>query len=191
MANLFSSADRAILKRPHVARAFFLEIDLPSNGLTRFHNGVGTVTVDGKEWKGVTDPLGRQMVGIGQIDETRFGQASAVEIVLSGVDSAFMKSVRDDAAAIEGRRADMYFSVFDAETYETLMFRKILPGFLSSPKLFWQGIGIRTISFTIEGFFQAKNFVFGGKWSPAGQRKRYSGDKGLDFMGVDIKENRR
>ena len=71
------------------------------------------------------------------------------------------------------------------------MFKKILPGYLSAPKFFWQGPGVRTVSFTIEGFFQAKNFVFGGKWSPAGQRGRYAGDKGLDFMGVDIREQRK
>ena len=111
MANLFSSADRAILRRPHVSRAFFLELALPS-GTVRYHNGIGTVTANSLEWRGVTDPMGRQLVGMDQIDEPRFGQAAAVNIVLSGVDLAWMKSVRDDRLSIEGVAADLYFAVF-------------------------------------------------------------------------------
>lgn len=191
MANIYSSDDRDKLRRPNVDIAYFLDVDLPSDGLTRFHNGYGNITVNGYEWKGVSDPAGRQMVAINQIDDIRFGQAAAIEIVLSGVNIDFMKSVRDDRKTIEGRDANVYMGLFDAETYEMLIFKKVVRGYLSAPKLFWQGIGVRTITFTIEGYFHAKNFPFGGKWSPSGQRSRYAGDKGLDFMGVKIREQRR
>lgn len=186
---IFTEEDMEKLKRPHVARAWFLEMDLPI-GITRLHNGTGRVTIGGNVWKGVTDPLGTQIVSLSNIEEPRFGQAVAVEVALAGANKEFFKSVHVSAKEIEGRRADLYWAAFDAETEELIIpLKKLFPGKLSAPSLNWSGIGIRTVTVTIESIWSSQNYPFGGQWNPADQRRRYPGDKGLDFVGVKVMEN--
>lgn len=186
---IFSADDLDRLAGPHVARAWFLELDLPA-GAARFHSGTGRKTVGGYEWRGVTDPIGGQLVSLNGIEEPRFGQAVAIQVILSGANREFFKSVHDIARDIEGRRADLYFAMFDGETQELIGgLRKIFPGKMSAPSLAWSGIGTRTVAITIESIWSSQNYPFGGKWNGAGQRKRYAGDKGLDFVGVKVTEN--
>lgn len=196
MANLFTSADRAVLKRPHVGQAYFVDMALPTLGTLRFHNGVGTVTANSQEWRGVSSPDGQQMAQVGAIEEPRFGTAPAVAIVLSGVSADFMSEVKGIAREMEGSAANVHFAVFDAETQDELMFRTLVEGFVSAPQMVWQidpqGRRARAIVLTIESEEQAKNFSTAERWSPAGIRKRFGANvKGLDFMGVDVKEVRK
>lgn len=185
---IFSATDLERLARPHVARAYFLEADLPS-GTARFHNGVGTATVGGYDWKGVTDPLGSQMVSLSPIDEARFGYASSVQIMLSGANLAFFKSMHDTARSLEGRDATLYWACFDGETGEVLIgLRRIFRGQMSAPTLRWSGIGERSVGITIESIWSAQNYPFGGRWNDADQRRRYAGDKGLIYVGQDVTE---
>jgi len=186
---LFSADDLARLRRPHVARAWLLEMDLPA-GISRLHNGVGRKMVGGHEWRGVSDPLVGQLVGMTSVEDPRFGTASAVTVTLSGANAAFFKSVHDDARQIEGRRADLYFIVVDQETEEILIgLRKVFPGKMTAPLLQRSGVGTRSVSITIESFWSGQNFPFGGKWNGADQRKRYPGDLGLDLVGVKAPES--
>ncbi len=185
---VFSEADLDRLAAPHVARAWFLAADLPT-GMARFHNGVGRVVAGGYEWRGVTDPVGGQLVSLSNIEEPRFGQAVAVQVTLSGANLAFFRSMHDNARDIEGRSADVYWAAFDGETAEVLIEpKRLFRGQFSAPALSWGGIGIRTVSLTIESIWSAQNFPFGGRWNGADQRKRYAGDLGLDFVGVDVAE---
>lgn len=187
--SVFTDADMDRLAAPHVARAWFLELDLPS-GFARFHSGTGRKTVGGYEWRGVTDPISGQLVSLSNIEEPRFGQATAMQVTLSGANAAFFKSVHDVARDLEGRRADLYFAMFDGETQELIGgMRKVFPGKMSAPSLTWAGIGIRAVSLTIESIWASQNYPFGGKWNGADQRRRYAGDKGLDFVGVKVGEN--
>ena len=64
----------------------------------------------------------------------------------------------------------------------------MFPGYISSPKIRWSGINSRSVSLTIESLWHSQNFPFGGKWTPADQRARYPGDKGLDYVGVKVQE---
>lgn len=189
MANLFSEADIAFLRRPHIARAWFADLDLPS-GRWRLHNGVGRKTVGGFEWRGVSDPAGGQLVSIGSVEDPRFGQAAKVDVVLAGVSIDFLRSVKDQGRQMEGRQADVYWCAFDQETQEVWSsgLKKLFPGYLSSPKIRWSGLSLRTVSFTIESLWHSQNFPFGGKWTPADQQARYPGDKGLEFVGVKVQE---
>ncbi|KPF47064.1 hypothetical protein [Rhizobium sp. AAP43] len=186
---IFSEADRAFLRRPHIARAWFVELQLPS-GTWRLHNGVGRKTVGGVEWRGVSDPGGRQLVSLSAVEDPRFGQAAKLDIVISGVNVDFVRSVKDQARLIEGAPADVYWCAFDQETQEVWSggLKKLFPGYLSSPRRQSQGIGIRTVSFTIETLWQSQNFVFGGAWTDAAQQMRYPGDKGLQYVGVKVTE---
>ena len=129
MAYLFSGEDLAFLRRPHIARAWFADLDLPS-GRWRLHNGVGRKMVGGYEWRGVSDPGGRQLVSIGAAEDPRFGQAAKIDIVLSGVDVDFLRSVKDQGRLIGGRLADIYWCAFDQETQEGWPsgLKKMFPG---------------------------------------------------------------
>lgn len=187
---VFSPAELDWLARPHVARAWFLEMDLPS-GVVNLHNGTGRIEINGKTWRGVTDPIGGQLVSLQGIEEPRFGQAVAVNVTLSGANREFFKSVHATARQIEGRRADLFFVVFDGETGQVWPrgLVRLFPGKLTAPSLQWQGIGIRTVSVTIESIWSSQNYSFGGKWNDADQQRRYPGDKGLQFVGVKVSEN--
>jgi hypothetical protein len=184
----FTAAEIEKLRGIHVARAWFAEIDLPS-GFWRLHNGVGTVTAGGYEWKGISSPVGGQLVSISQVEAPRFGQAAKVDIIISGVTAAFMQSIRDLGTDLEGRSCDLYFMCFDMETEDSnTSLVKLFPGRLSSPSLIREGIGTRLITLSIESPFHAQNFPFGGMWNGASQRRRFPGDKGLDYMGVKFQE---
>lgn len=185
---LFSQADMNWLSGPHVARVWFLELDLPS-GVARYHNGVGEIEVDGKTWLGVSDPVGGQLVAVSEVEYPRFGTAPTVVVTIAAPSVEFFRSVKQQAREIEGRRADVYWAAFDPETEEVaLALRRRFPGRASSPKLA-RSSGVRAIRLTIESIWQAQNYPFGGMWSPAGQRKRFAGDKGMDFVGVKVSEN--
>ena len=195
MANLFSSADLAILRTPHVGQSIHVDIDHPTLGMLRFHGGVGEVTANGQTWKGVSSPDGRQMVEVGAIHDQRLGQAAVVGIVLSGAQPSFLAEMRSTARTLEGRAANVYFALFKAGTMDVVMWKKVMAGRMTAPTIVEvakKGGGVqRAIQIAIEGEDQAKNFSTAEKWSPAGIRKRFGADvKGLDFMGVDIKEIR-
>lgn len=184
-----TAEDGEVLSGPHVARAWFLDIEL-LNGAGKFHNGIGRISVGGVEWRGITDPAGGQVVSIEAVETPRFGQAAAVVVTIASPSVEFFKSVREHARAIEGKRADLYWAAFDPETEQLrLGLNKLFPGKISAPLLGRNAAGQRTISITVECKWQSQNFPFGGKWNPADQRRRYPGDKGLDFVGVDIFEN--
>jgi hypothetical protein len=190
MSAIFTPAEIELLRYPHVSRAWFAYLDLPT-GAAYLHSGAGTVTIDGQEWIGVTDPVGGRIVSISGIREPAFGQAAAVNIILSGADSAFVQSVHATAAEIEGRAANIYWCAFDAETQSPITALKGLyvRGYMTSPSIRWAGIGRRTIALTIENIWSAKNFRPGNRWNGTGQRELYPGDKGLDYTGQRIVEN--
>lgn len=183
-----TNEERAWLRAPHVARNWFGAFDLPT-GMIYLHNGVGRVTVGGQEYRGVSDPITGQLVSISAIEDPRFGQAPKVDIVLGPVSATGFKWWRDTAADIEGRSATLRFGVFDPETGASKLFKPLFPGKMSAPKLHrGPGPGTRFIGLSIESFWQSQNYPFGGRWTPADQRRRYPEDAGLDFVGVKVAE---
>lgn len=186
---LFSSGDLDKLAALHVQRVWCAHFHLPG-GDRRLHTGMGRLVLGGEEWEGVSDPFGGQLCAISGMEESRFGQAVAVDIVLAGSNRAFLKSMWDDRAAIEGVAVDLYFAVMDAETGEVLIpLKKVLPGKLTSPRFSMKGASIRAIAVKIVSRWEGLNFAAtGAMWSPTGQRQRYAGDKGLDFINAEIVE---
>lgn len=185
---LFSAEDLDRLAAPHVARAWFLDADLPG-GRAWLHNGMGNLTIDGQVWRGVADPLSGRLVTLNAVEEPRFGQAAAVEIGITAANREFMESVHATRAEIEGRDGRLYFAVFDQETATFLTGLKLMfLGKLTSPRIRWAGIGTRLVTVTLESIFSSQNYAFGGKWNGPDQRRRYPGDKGLDFVGVKVTE---
>lgn len=186
---LFSAADAEVLTRPHVQRAWFGEVHLPS-GTRYLHTGDGPFNLDGITWEGVSDPFGGQLVSVGSIEAPRFGAAPAVDIVISGASKTFLKQFWDDRATIEGSRCDLSFAVFDWESGEILIARKTLfPGKLTAPKFVFTGAGVRAIHMRVVSPGEGLNFpATKAEWSPAAQRARYPGDKGLDLINAQIVE---
>ena len=189
MTRLFDDTDLEALSAPHVGRAFFVMLDLP-DGITRLHNGVGRANIGGYEWRGVTDPIGGRLASLSEIEEPQFGSSPAIQIILTGVDVAFMRSVKSLARQIEGRPAEVYFAVIDPETMEVLIdLRRIFMGSMSAPSLSWSGVNSRMVGLTIESIWSGMKFPSGGKWSSADQKRRYPDDLGLDFLGVEVEDN--
>lgn len=186
----FTADDLDALSGPHIQRAWFAEVDLPS-GLRRLHTGLGPKEIGGHEWEGVSDPFGGQLVSVGSIEEPRFGQAPAVDVVISGANRAFLKTMWDDRHAVEGAACDLYFATFDAETgAEIIGLTKLYPGKITSPKFAFVGANVRAIQIRIVSIWEGLNFPAArSQWSPAGQRQRYPGDKGLDYINAPIVED--
>ncbi|WP_306049171.1 transcriptional regulator [Oceaniradius stylonematis] len=188
---VFSGTDKQAMKRPHVGRSFFVELEFP-DGTRRYHNGVGRVTVGGHDWLGVEDPIGGMMVGISEVEDPRFGTAAAIEITLAGLTYEFVKSVRSISRDLEGRAAEVYWAMFDPETQTPIVsLTKLFPGgSITAPR--WEGSLLeRKITLTIESVFDAENFPLGTTWSDIAQQQRYAGDRGLEFMGREILTTRK
>lgn len=184
---IFNDTDAIALRAPHVSRAFFLELALPS-GTVRYHTGYGKIEIDGVEWIGAADPIGGRLVTIGRLTQSTIGKAIDQTIVLSGADSSFVRSVRDTAAQIEGAAAAIYFCLFDPETEGALTDLKLMSkGHMTSPKRSREG-SVRQISLTLESVWSVLNFPGARRWNGADQRRLYPGDAGLDLIGVDVKE---
>lgn len=186
---IFTPADLAALALPHVARAWFAHVVLPS-GERFLHTGMGPKVIDGQEWQGVTDPFGGQLVSVGSVEEPYFGTAPYADLAISGANRAFLKSLWDGRSGVEGVRCDLYFATFDAETGETLVgLKKLFPGKITGLRFQFSGPVIRLIQFKVVSPFEGLNFPDTSYMlSPSGQRRRYPGDKGLDEINADIVE---
>lgn len=183
---------------PHASRIFCVELVFPDE-TKRLHNGFGEVelTVNGvlQTWRGMSDPLGGVLVGMSEIEDPRFGSAPTLDISLSGVDAAYLKSIKDIARDIEGLEANVYFGVVDPEELNdnglTVPLTPLFPfGRMTAPALSRSAKENITL-ITIESFFQSQNYPFGGKWSDVGQQKRYTGDLGLSEIGTEVLATRR
>lgn len=187
---MYSEADLDQLAAPNVDRAWFFELDLPT-GVVHLHSGVGRVVVDGIPWLGVTDPVGGRVLSMGMVSEPRFGQAAAVILTLTGVTSEFLSSFWSGRRAVEGRSASIWWASVDVESQQILISRKALfrGGRMTAPGISMTGATGRVATLTVESPFSAKNYPVGGRWNGSDQRRRHPGDKGLDFVGVEVMEH--
>ena len=191
---IISPTQQALLKAPHIGRCFFAKLYFP-DGIKYLHNGFGDVTypLDGEDqvWRGMSSADGGVLVGISEIEDPRFGTAPNINLVLAGVDLAYMKSIKDIARDIEGRRADVYFAVIDPETADLVIgLTPLFPlGRMSAPRL-KRSATMNVINLSIESFFSSQNFPFGGMWNDANQQKQYAGDKGLSLIGTEVNASR-
>jgi hypothetical protein len=172
--------------RRHVHRDVFVHVQWPTVE-KRYHLGTGKVTVGGFVWEGVNSISRRQLVELGDIQEPWFGTAPLIDAVFSGIDRAFLREMwtRDDIA---GTIADVYWAAFNQETGEEVIpLTLVFPGRLGPPAIDMGTNVVRSVSITIESLNEGMNFPAPAMdWSPAGQRQRYPGDKGMDTIGSDI-----
>lgn len=175
-------------KAPHVARGWFVYMDLPS-GESRLHTGVGTIEVLGHSWLGISDPIGGTLAGVSAVDQPKFGVASVVQLSVSGVNEDFYADVFNQSDDIEGHIAEIYFAVIDQETGQFLMRpQRYIRGFLSSPKHSRPDKRSRMVSINVENIFFRANQPFTGTWNNASQQELFAGDKGLERVGYSGSE---
>jgi hypothetical protein len=171
--------------RRHVHRDVFADVFWPGDR-RRYHLGAGKVLVGGETWEGVNSVSRRQLVDLGEIQEPWFGTAPVVNAVFSGIDRAFLRAVWTQP--IEGVRCDLYWAAFNQETMaEVVPLTILFEGRLSAPAIDMGRNVIRAVTVTIVSKNEGMNYPAPNTdWSPAGQRQRYPGDKGLDTIGSDI-----
>lgn len=181
---LFTDAQVAALSRPHVVCTLVARLHL-YDGILRVHPGYGTLTVDGEDYLGVTDPGRTRLVGISEIVEPRVGLASAVEITLAGVDAAFLAAIRADYLRMEGRACDLMFVLFDASTQDVIGSPvNLMPGgTMTAPRIKFERPGVREFRFTVESLWSVRNFTPAGRISDADQKRRSAGDKACRHVG--------
>jgi hypothetical protein len=185
---VFSDEDHRKLSAAHVSIGLFAELHLPS-GVSYLWGGMGKHIIDGKTYRGVSNPVSGQLVSISGLQEDRFGAAAAVTITLAGANKEFLQSVHDTALEIEGQRAKIGFATFDQERQEVLIgIRNLFNGRMTAPTIAFQSRALRTVSITIEGRFSGLNYSSAERFSHEGQQRRYPGDLGMEFMGVEVSE---
>jgi hypothetical protein len=101
-----------------------------------------------------------------------------------------MKSMRAQVDFLEGGPATVYMAVVDQETFELWPrgLATLFPGFLSSPSFYHEGVGIRAVSFNIEGIWQSQDYPWGRSWNDADHRRVYPGDKAFEYAGTEVLE---
>ncbi|WP_174804341.1 transcriptional regulator [Martelella limonii] len=194
MSTEFTEAEKQFLgSSMSIFRAWFAEITMPDDSIWRVHTASGRKVIDGVTWEGVGNPDKHQLISVGDVVDSRFGETAKMEIILSGFTSEFLASIKEQAANIEGQSATIYWACFDPET-ETIWpsgLKLLFRGKLSAPSRHWgnaDGQRFRIVNINIESEFSAINFEWGGLWNYSGQLERYPGDQGLQFVGVDVQE---
>lgn len=178
-----------MLAAPHVVATILGEFTV-SGQVFRLHGGAGVLNAYGKTWYGVTDPTSPRAVSIDAIDCPDPSIAAAVKVTLSGVDAAFVKSMRSDRTGVEGSGAGLYLAVFNPDTMATIgpMVPIFVPAWMTSPTINRAGQGTRDIEVTLESRWANRNFAPGGRLTDADQQQRFPGDTALEFVGGFFQE---
>ena len=159
-----------------VIQPFFaidLLFDSPTPGPVYLWNGVGTRTINSKDYAGAGEFL-----QIEPIEETSDISARGATISLSGIDNAsgslFQKAL---ATPYQGRECKIYFGVMDNPTD----YIEIFSGYMDQMNID-EGPDSTTITLTVENKLVALERPAGTRYTSAYQKEAYPGDKGLDFV---------
>lgn len=151
----------------------------------RYHRGAGTLTIEGEDYIGISDPGGLRVVDISYVELPTTQVASKVDITLAGVDQAFQSLLISQINDIRGASAEIYFVCYDTDTYQpigppVLVFDN---GVCGHPRFSARSDGLRTFTLPIDGIWSAKNHEPGGRLNDADQTQRFPGDRGFELIG--------
>lgn len=182
----FTQEQLVALSGPYVFRAWFVEV-LWSTGTRYYHTGMGLVEVEGIEWQGVSDFFAGALVSLVGIEEPRFNTAPKPEIVFTGADRSYLYQVRQEPT--EGVECYINFAAVDGVTQEFIVpLHELFRGRLTAPRI-RRARTTAAVVVGVEEWDQARDFpIPDDEWSPAGQRRRYPGDKGFDYAGQQAVE---
>lgn len=152
----------------------------------RFWRGVGTLEAGGHTWQGFQDARQVSCVHISEIEHPSINIAIKTEITLSSVNRQFLADVRSDSGLIDGAKASVYALAINPGTYQPIGDPiEVFFGYCGAPTIKAKAgnPGIRSVSFSIDCIWSAKNFAPGGRLNDADQRTRYPDDRGLELVG--------
>lgn len=175
---LFDAWFISAVSGPSVGLALLARIDLAER-VARFHNGAGRLVArTGETFLGLADPGETRLVAIGAVEEPRPGVAAAVEITLTGCDVTFVRTLRADGAAFEGRTATLMIQAFDPSDGALIGEPvAIFDGQMSVPEIRRPSREQIDLRVTIESaFWSGRAVATWGMVSDADQKRRYPGE---------------
>lgn len=186
---VFTAEEVALLGGPRVTYTILGRFDFAS-GTVHLWPGAGTLFgLGGHDWQGVTDPDGNRMVNISEVAMPEPGVASIIRVELTGIDADFIEAAYDDALEVEGRPAELFIQVFDANEDPIGAPKSLDPtSYMTAFSYRAGGIGERSVSISIEGIWSAKDFPPGARLTDIDQQRRNPGDRVCRFVGWTIEE---
>lgn len=167
----------------HVCYAILARLDFASGSVYLWEGG-GKLTAGGQDWIGVSDPDGNRLVEIGEIVLPEPNVASAIRLGLTGLDATAIANVVADSAEVEGRPAELFICMFDADERPIGDPVSLDPlSYMTAFSYRVRGMSERSIAITIEGPWSGKNFAPGSQLTDADQQRRHPGDRVCKFVG--------
>lgn len=152
--------------------------DPVDGGVVRLWEGAGSIEVDSLNWRGFAE--------LGSISEASFGFGDAagnITYTLSGVSPALITKAQDESASVRGRSVFLYSHFFDVLTLQPLDdFYLLREDIMDVLTYSGEGPDQRSISVVAETIWVFRNAASFAYFSDKDQKKRWPGDRGLEFV---------
>ncbi len=181
------------VQEPEIAPIFLAEF-LFDTAPIRFWNGYGTITINGNEYTGSGN-----LLSVSQVVETQDLQANGMQFTLSGMPTSLISLALSENYS--GRSCNLYFAcVYTDQQWDGVFtdeftdeFTTDLSGALvGDPYLIFSGLmdtmeiadsgETATITLSAENRMVDLKKSKVSRYTPEEQKRRYPGDKGLDFI---------
>jgi hypothetical protein len=157
-------------------------------GTRYLHEYAGDLVAGGQTWVGVSKASGQRLASIGAVEYPMPNVATKVDIVMTGVDADYVRTLRTDEGEVEGRSAELFLLVLDKDDRPVGDPFPIFPdGTMTAPG-FKARRGLREVSVTIESFWLNKNFPASARWNDANHGRRHPGDRVFQYTGGQVEE---
>lgn len=178
----------------HVLAPIFLCEFFFDSGTVRFWNGIGAITIDGVEYTGSGN-----LLSVSQVVETQDLQANGLQFILTGLPSGLVSLALSEeysgrecrlhfacmytSPVFVGEFTDEFTDEFTSEATGTLVGDKytIFSGFMDVMEIQDSG-ETATITLSAENRLIELKKPKVSRYTPEEQKRRYPGDKGLDFI---------
>lgn len=172
---IFASSVQAMLSGREVRASIGIKFDFTS-GSTNVWLGQGTVTHSGSDWLG----LGR-LASIDGMQMTGIVSTDPITMTLSGIDTALMNEVRNQATEIRGRSCYLYLLMFDSD-WQPLDSAYLIEVYLMDKATF--SVDGETnqmiVTLTAEPLFASKHIPPVAFMSDQDQKRKYPNDRIFD-----------
>ena len=157
-------------------------------GTRYLHEYAGDLVAGGETWVGVSKASGQRLASIGAVEYPMPNVAAKVDIVLTGVDADYVRTLRTEEGEVEGRPAELFLLVLDGNDKPVGDPFPVFPdGTMTAPG-FKARRGMREVSVSIESFWLNKNFPATARWNDANHSGRKPGDRLFQYVGAQVEE---
>lgn len=180
----FFPTDRAADLRKEVLRAApLVRFEwLPTT--SRYWLGFGTLTADGVPWTGLGD-----LASISGIEAAIGGTAPEVTLALSGVKAEHLTAALDASTNVTGKMVTVYLQFFDASAQVVGTPYALWAGKMDVMRIRAPDAETRVVEVTAETVFARRASPPWAWLTDRDQRRRYSGDRGLEFVPTMASKN--